>query len=225
VDADWNHNAAYHGMIVGVAGRRPGRVLDVGCGEGLLVQRLAGVARHVTGVDPDAAAVARASERTAPFDNVTLRVDEFLKMPAERASYDLVTFVATLHHVDLTLALRRARGLVAPGGELFIVGVSARKTTADWIISGLQLPVVRVLSRWHREVRNVGVVVAEPTESLRDIRAIARRELPGARIRRGLYYRYILRWRNTTNEPDRALRTTGPDRSTASGGSSTSRSG
>jgi len=202
VDAYWNHNAAYHGKIVGAARRHAGRVLDVGCGEGLLVQRLAGVARHVTGVDPDPAAVARASARTAALDNVTLRVDEFLKMPAEAASYDLVTFVATLHHMDLAPALRRARELVAPGGELLIVGVAARKTLTDWIISGLQLPVVPVLSRLHREVRNIGVVVGEPAENLRDIRAIARRELPGVRIRRGLYYRYILRWRNTANKPD-----------------------
>jgi SAM-dependent methyltransferase len=202
VDAYWNHNAAYHARIVAVARRRPGRVLDVGCGEGLLVARLAGVARHVTGVDPDAAAVARAGERTGPLDNVTLLVDEFLAMPARRASYELVTFVATLHHMELAPALRRARELLAPGGELFVVGVSARKTPADWIISGLQAPVVRVLSRWHREARNVGVVVAEPTASLRDIRAIARRELPGVRIRRGLYFRYILRWSDTANRAD-----------------------
>jgi hypothetical protein len=83
-------------------------------------------------------------------------------MPAERASYELITFIATLHHMDLAPALRRARELVAPGGELFIVGVSARKTPTDWIISGLQVSVVRVLSRWRREVRNIGVVVAEP---------------------------------------------------------------
>jgi hypothetical protein len=37
-------------------------------------------------------------------------------MPAERASYELITFVATLHHMDLAPALRRARELVAPGG-------------------------------------------------------------------------------------------------------------
>jgi 2-polyprenyl-3-methyl-5-hydroxy-6-metoxy-1,4-benzoquinol methylase len=60
VDVYWNHNAAYHDKIVDAATRRPGRVLDVGCGEGLLVQRLARVARHVTGVDPDATAIARA---------------------------------------------------------------------------------------------------------------------------------------------------------------------
>ncbi len=204
VEVYWNHNAAYHDKIVAAAAGRPGRVLDVGCGEGLLVQRLAGVARHVTGVDPDPNAIAQARERTATLDNVTLRVEEFLNMPAEPASYDLVTFVATLHHMDLTDALRRARRLLAPGGELFVVGVSASKSPIDWLISGLQLPVVRVLSRGHHEVRDVGGVVAEPAASLREIRATARRELSGVRIRRGLYYRYILRWRNgeVINDPD-----------------------
>jgi SAM-dependent methyltransferase len=196
VEAYWNHNAAYHHKIVDAAAKRPGRVLDVGCGEGLLVQRLAGVARHVTGVDPDAAVIARARERTAILDNVTLHVDDFLHMPAEPASYDLVAFGVTLHHMGLAQALRRARELLAPGGELFIVGVSAERTPIDWIISGLQFPIVRVLSRWHREVRDVGVVIAEPTEGLREIRAAATLELRGVRIRRGLYHRYVLRWRN-----------------------------
>jgi 2-polyprenyl-3-methyl-5-hydroxy-6-metoxy-1,4-benzoquinol methylase len=202
VDVYWNHNAAYHGKLVDAAARRPGRILDVGCGEGLLVQCLARVARHVTGVDPDASAIARARDRTATLDNVTLRVDEFLEMPAERASYDLVTFVATLHHMNLVHTLRRARQLLAPGGELFVVGVAAAKAPTDCIICGLQVPVVRILNRLHHEVRNVGVVVAEPSESLQEIRATAKRELPGVRIRRGLYYRYLLRWRNRADDPD-----------------------
>jgi 2-polyprenyl-3-methyl-5-hydroxy-6-metoxy-1,4-benzoquinol methylase len=202
VDAYWNHNAAYHAMIVNAAARRPARVLDVGCGEGLLVERLARIGAHVTGVDPDEVSVARARERTATLGNVTLRVAEFLEMPAERASYDLVTFVATLHHMNLERALRRARELLVPGGELFVVGVAARKTPADWVISGLQIPLVRVLNRVHHEARNVGVVVAEPREGLREIRAAAKRELPGVRVRRGLYYRYLLRWRKSAEGPD-----------------------
>ena len=54
---------------------------------------------------------------------------------------------------------------------------------------------MRALGRVRGERRDVGVAVAEPRESLREIRATARRELPGVRVRRGLYYRYILRWR------------------------------
>ena len=131
VEAYWNHNAAYHGTIVALARRRPGRILDVGCGEGLLVERLAHVAPHVTGVDPDAAAIARAHERAATLTNVTLHVADFLAMPAEPAGYDLITFVATIHHMDLAGALRRARELLLPGGELYVVGVAANRSAAD----------------------------------------------------------------------------------------------
>jgi hypothetical protein len=38
------------------------------------------------------------------------------------------------------------------------------------------------------------VAIAEPRESLREIRNTAAEVLPGAVIRRKLYYRYLLRW-------------------------------
>jgi hypothetical protein len=62
------------------------------------------------------------------------------------------------------------------------------------VISGLALPVIRVLSWWHRETRDIGVRVADATDDLATIRAVARRELPGCTVRRGLYYRYLLSW-------------------------------
>lgn len=77
-----------------------------------------------------------------------------------------------------------------------MVGLSANKSVADWVWAGLCLPAVRAGSRLHRESRNIGVAVADPRESLSEIRQTADKVLPGARIRRGLYYRYRLRWRN-----------------------------
>ncbi len=41
------------------------RVLDVGCGEGRLARRIAGVARLVVGVDPNGAALDRARQMTS----------------------------------------------------------------------------------------------------------------------------------------------------------------
>ena len=55
--AYWNRNAAYHPWLLAIAAEHRGDVLDVGCGDGLLAQRLkAGIAiadrrtalRHVT---------------------------------------------------------------------------------------------------------------------------------------------------------------------------------
>lgn len=47
----WNYNAAYHPWLVGIAAEHRGGVLDVGCGDGLLAQRLAAVSRSVTGIE------------------------------------------------------------------------------------------------------------------------------------------------------------------------------
>jgi hypothetical protein len=93
-------------------------------------------------------------------------------------------------------SLQKARQMLRPGGELAVVGLSANTTIADWTWAGLCTPATRVGSRLHRETRNIGVPVAEPRESLGEIRRVAGDVLPGAVIRRGLYYRYRLLWRN-----------------------------
>lgn len=56
----WNHNTAYHPWLLDIATKQEGDVLDVGCGDGLLAQRLAPVSRTVTAIDPDASSVLRA---------------------------------------------------------------------------------------------------------------------------------------------------------------------
>lgn len=67
-DDYWNHNAAYHARLVALAARHRGDVLDVGCGEGLLAQRLAAVARSVVGIDSDPDSVRRARVRLQSID-------------------------------------------------------------------------------------------------------------------------------------------------------------
>lgn len=195
-DTYWNHNAAYHKWLVRIAAEHPGGVLDVGCGEGLLAQRLAPVARSVTAIDPDTGAIERARARVAALPNVTVAQSSFAAFDPGPQRFGVITFVATLHHMDLCASLAKARALLAPNGTLAVVGLARNQTIGDWITSGLRLPVVRVAGALHRETRDIGVVVAEPRESLDEIRRTAAQILPGVSIRRGLYYRYLLRWNN-----------------------------
>lgn len=189
----WNHNSAYHPIIVRAADALDGDVLDVGCGEGLLVERLAKVSRQVTGVDRDRAAIERARERTSDLPNATVAVADFSEMEVAPESFDLVTFVAVLHHLSLEPSLQKASRLLRPGGQLIVVGLSANKSIGDHLSSAIRLPIVRTLSRVHHEAR-VGLVAIPPTESFAEITSTAHRELPGSRLRQALYYRYILRW-------------------------------
>lgn len=191
----WNHNTAYHPWLRRIAAQHRGDVLDVGCGDGLLAERLAPVSRSVTAIEPDPATLQRAWVRLASVPNATVAQDSFENFDAGSRRFDLITLVATLHHMDMRAALTKARGLLTASGEIAVVGLSANKTLRDWLWSGLCLPAVRLGSCRHRETRDIGVAVAEPAESLDEIRQVAEEVLPGATIRRALYYRYLLRWR------------------------------
>jgi 2-polyprenyl-3-methyl-5-hydroxy-6-metoxy-1,4-benzoquinol methylase len=195
-DEYWNHNTAYHDWLVGIAARRHGRVLDVGCGEGLLVQRLAAVSTSVAGVDPDPESVRRARERLRSVGNASVELTGFASLEAGERPYDVITFVASLHHLPLRETLWKARHMLTLGGELAVVGLAANKSITDWTWAAFCTPPARVGSWLHRETRNIGVAVAQPRESLGEIRRAARDLLPGAAVRRGLYYRYRLHWRN-----------------------------
>ena len=113
----WNHNSVYHPMIVSTAEKLDGDVLNVGCGEGLLVERLAGVSRSVTGIDRDERALRQAAVRTAGLTNTTLLAADFMEFDVAPGSYDLITVVAVLHHLDLEWALRRSAEMLRPGGS------------------------------------------------------------------------------------------------------------
>lgn len=205
----WNHNTAYHPWILRAA--FPGRtddVLDVGCGEGLLLQKFAPSCRTVTGVEPDPATAERARTRLRTTPNAEVVPADFATYDAGTRRFDVITFVATLHHMETRSSLRKAVTLLRPGGRLVIVGLAANRTPTDWTVSALALPWARLGSMIHRESRDIGVPTTEPTESVADMRATAGELLPGAQLRRGLYYRYLLSWtkQEQTHTPDAAAR-------------------
>jgi 2-polyprenyl-3-methyl-5-hydroxy-6-metoxy-1,4-benzoquinol methylase len=52
-------------------------------------------------------------------------------------SFDLITFVASIHHLPLRESLQKARQMLRPEGELAVVGISANKTISGWTWAGL----------------------------------------------------------------------------------------
>ncbi|MDO4901138.1 bifunctional 2-polyprenyl-6-hydroxyphenol methylase/3-demethylubiquinol 3-O-methyltransferase UbiG [Actinomyces sp.] len=192
----WNHNAAFHDELVADAARRGGRALDVGCGEGLLMERLAAVCDEVVGIELDQEAVGRARRRLVGTDGACVRQADVMK-PNEvdgLGEFDTVTCVAVLHHLPLAEGLERMAALVAPGGRLLIIGLAADTSVVDWLLSALSVVPIRVASLLHHEQRDIGVPTAPARESLREIRAAAAQILPGSRVRRRFYWRYSLVW-------------------------------
>ena len=191
----WNHNTAFHPEALAAVPTRNSDVLDIGCGDGLLLQKLAPRAGRVTGIDPDASAISQARRRLADTPNSRAIVGDFLTSPElDGQSFDLITCVATLHHMPLGSALERMEQVLKPGGRLYVVGLSANKSTQDWIISGALLLPIRLISNLRRESGYADMTTARPSESLTEIRRVAATVLPDSRVRRRFYYRYTLTW-------------------------------
>ncbi|MFC6010178.1 class I SAM-dependent methyltransferase [Nocardia lasii] len=192
-DPYWNHNTHYHPWVLDQVPDHARTALDIGCGDGLLARKLAGRCDAVLGVDTDARVIADAPATPT----VHLEHTDFRDLDQ---TFDVVTAVATLHHVPLRDGLTTLRRLVAPGGVLAVVGLWKMHPLTDFPYYAA-LPAIRAVDRRHRRVLGgPEMVLRDPRETLAEIRTTAAELLPGAQIRRRLMWRYTLRWQNPGRE-------------------------
>lgn len=196
----WDHNAHYHRWILRQLPARVGSALDVGCGKGELVRLLARHAEAVHGIDADPDIIAYAQDLTSPSDPATYSVGDALT-GTPPGPYDVITCVAALHHMPFAQALAHFRQLLAPGGLLVVVGLYQASTVTDYALSGAAIP-LNLLVGWvkngGRRTRQLDSILARTrpaTMTFPDIARQARDVLPGARLRRRLFFRYTLLWR------------------------------
>ncbi|RJK94874.1 class I SAM-dependent methyltransferase [Vallicoccus soli] len=202
----WDHNAWYHRTLLHRVPPGPLRVLDVGCGAGALAVRLARRGARVDALDVDPGMVAAARARVPPSVRV-VRAD-VLRDPLPGTGYDAVVSVSALHHLPLDLALPRLARSLRPGGVLVAVALPRTDLPRDLPVEAAAYVTQRVLAVGLRAVRvlrlghgyaheptHAAMPVAAPALTVREVRDVAARHLPGARVRRLLLWRYLLVWR------------------------------
>lgn len=192
-DEYWNHNVHYQGVILGAVPEGCGAALDVGCGDGLLVRKLAGRCASVTGIDRDRPILDRARAHAGNPGNASYVEGDFLEYPFDEGSLDFVGANTSLHHMDFSAALGKMARILRPGGRLAVVGIGRHASPADWASDAAGIPVNLYYKRKRGEV-NPGAPIVEPEMSWSQVHRTADRVLPGVRYQRHLLWRYSLRW-------------------------------
>lgn len=112
----------YHAMLddleIGILGPhvRDKDVLELGCGTGLILGRIAQVARSARGIDLSEGMIDKARER-----GLDVVVGSVTALPFADASFDTVYSFKVLAHVpDIRLALEEAKRVTRPGGTMVL---------------------------------------------------------------------------------------------------------
>lgn len=198
----WSHNRYYQRWLLRQLPARVERALDVGCGTGALACALARRGAQVDAVDlsPDMIAAARQRE-SGHGGHVRWLVGDVLDhdLPLADGGYDAITAVSSLHHLPLAQGIQRLGALVRPGGVLVVVGLYRPQTPVDRcfgiaaVVANAAVGAVLAATGQAGTPEEDDMPVQVPAATLAQVRRAAA-VLSGARITRGLYWRYLLLW-------------------------------
>jgi SAM-dependent methyltransferase len=122
----------YDALVDLLPGRSYRRAIDLGCGLGLLTERLAPRVDEMVGIDISATAVRHAADRTRPLKNIQFRQGDIMALDAElEGRFDLVVVVDAInyavHHMprpvqadSLKRIVARISSLLSPEGTLLV---------------------------------------------------------------------------------------------------------
>jgi hypothetical protein len=113
--------------------------------------------------------------------------------------------MSSLHHLPLAPALERMTGWLRPGGQLAVVALPRTDLPRDLPVELIAVIAHRLLGAAFAVGRECtghalfakdddSMPVQDPAWTTREVRATASAVLPGARVRRQVFWRYLLTW-------------------------------
>jgi 2-polyprenyl-6-hydroxyphenyl methylase/3-demethylubiquinone-9 3-methyltransferase len=117
------------------------KVVDIGCGGGILAEAMAAASADVTGIDmaegPLAVARLHQHESGAKVDYRQATAEELAE--AEAGTYDVVTCLEMLEHVpDPSQVIKSCAELVKPGGHVFFSTINRNPKSFAFAIVGAE---------------------------------------------------------------------------------------
>jgi ubiquinone/menaquinone biosynthesis C-methylase UbiE len=126
---------------------RPGRVLDVGCGPGIVVQDLVDRGFDYYGVDIAEQMIAQARRRFPRVDPARFSVGRIQRLDVPDATFDVVLCIGVVEYVvDDGEAIREIARVLKPGGVAIISMPNRRAPFVTWN-RAVYKPMVRAVKR------------------------------------------------------------------------------
>jgi len=198
---NWSHNRHYHQYLLRHLPRHKGSALDIGSGLGQFSRMLAEHFESVVGIDFSPKMVEGAIARSSSIGNLRFQCVDFLQTEFPENCFDCVASIAAMHHLPFRLALEKTQRILKNGGRLLILDLFKNRNIPDYLFSGAGAIANALGSARRRENKNIELKKAwaehaalDDLLTIRDVENSVRDMLPGAVVRRHIYFRYSLIW-------------------------------
>ncbi len=202
-DKRWNHNNHYHRFLLEQVPARCTHALEIGCGTGEFARLLSSKAEHVLALDLSAQTIKLACERSTDFTTIDFDVADVLPRTFSPEQFDYIVSIATLHHMPMEVILPKMKDALAKGGTLAILDIYKMRFS-DLYVNLIAISMNLLMQR----VKNSRYPAASPEAraamqehiahdsylTLSQVHQICQTHLPGARVRRHLFWRYSIVW-------------------------------
>ena len=135
----WVYRPAQDEMIALLQARGSRRIADIGCGTGILADRIAREVQgaHVTGVDMSDGMLAEARRRSSTVEWVRAPAEQ---LPFADGSLDAVVSTSAFHWFNQSAALREFHRVLRPGGVAAVATLSPRRLVPVDLLPAVRLP-------------------------------------------------------------------------------------
>ena len=206
-DERWGHNNHYHRFLLEQIPAHCIHALDIGCGTGEFARLLAHRADHVLALDLSPHTIHLARERSAHFTNIDFEAADVLMQTFSPGKFDFIVSIATLHHMPMEVILPKMKEALASEGTLVVLDLY------QTCPSDLFVDLVAVLANVAMQrIKNGHQPTTSPEArdamqdhlahdsylTLSQVHQICKAILPDAKVKRHLFWRYSLVWKNTT---------------------------
>lgn len=200
----WDHNSQYHHFLLERVPQSCAQALDVGCGTGTFTRLLAQRADRVLALDLSPEMIRVARERSGDQPNIDFQIGDVLLWNVPPEQLDCIVSIATLHHLPLQATLAKLKHALRPGGALLVLDLFRGEGPVDLLTGSVAAPLSVGLKMAHnRRLRPPSATreawaqhgAHDRYPSMTEVRQACSALLPGARVRRHIFWRYSIVWR------------------------------
>jgi 2-polyprenyl-3-methyl-5-hydroxy-6-metoxy-1,4-benzoquinol methylase len=201
----WDHNQQYQNYLLKNVPPNCTCILDVGCGTGELTKKLAPYSTEIIGIDVSENMINEALKRNndKKINYINVSVEKYLEETDKK--FDVIISIAALHHMDEGKILETMKNKLTKNGRIIILDL-VKGGIIDYIAALIAVPLSIILRLKNNGGLRVSKEQREAWEghfhydkylTIKEAKSIARKKLGKAKVKKHLFWRYSIVYKNS----------------------------